>query len=676
MNFGVKFQENEKKFDTSFKSVNVVQVPGKDGEDGFSPIVETTETDNGHQITITDVNGEHSFEVLNGKDGIDGRDGEQGPKGEQGEIGSQGPQGLQGPKGEVGPKGDKGDIGPQGEQGIQGPKGDKGDKGDIGPEGPTGPKGDTGEKGEKGDKGDKGEQGPIGLTGPEGPAGKDGKDGERGPQGPRGEQGPQGEDGYTPQKGIDYFTEEDLAFINPKVQIHNVAELPQTLNERSLYDLYRLSKYKGVYAVKANGSAEAQPVWGFVYFVDELPEVGEPSVFDGDIPLGDVHLYWHLTKENSYWYDINAGWVELGAFPMFFSEENFLSSDFDECLLIQGGDSRIFSVDAKSVESYSDPSIPISYVELTNGSEIHNVSELPTTAKDGLYKIAIHKGGIASLHSNIPEGVFVSETPVFVYFVDELPEVGLTTDFNATLDGPDVYHLYVKLPEGQPYLYFGGWGRAYWPLFYSKSEYKESGYARQCILIDSVEEKLYSAKDNTFTLFGTVPYLQKSEALATYEKQYELWNDITMTEDAAQISLNKKDNGELYGSFSKMKIAIFGKLTPDVATRLRATMIEPSGNQYFLWGGSTTYTYDDDVKGYAWYATLERISNAMFRCEVATKFVNNKSVDTTAAPQFYAVYNRKQPADYYFNPSGFNVFTAETPTKFLAGTNIKVWGVK
>lgn len=49
--------------------------PGKDGAqgipgaDGFSPTVSTESTENGTRVTFTDKNGEHSFEVLNGKDG-------------------------------------------------------------------------------------------------------------------------------------------------------------------------------------------------------------------------------------------------------------------------------------------------------------------------------------------------------------------------------------------------------------------------------------------------------------------------------------------------------------------------------------------------------------------------------------------------------------------------------
>lgn len=45
---------------------------GADGKDGFSPTVSIIETDNGHTVEITDVNGTQSFIISNGVDGIDG----------------------------------------------------------------------------------------------------------------------------------------------------------------------------------------------------------------------------------------------------------------------------------------------------------------------------------------------------------------------------------------------------------------------------------------------------------------------------------------------------------------------------------------------------------------------------------------------------------------------------
>lgn len=48
---------------------------GKDGKDGFSPTVNITEIDGGHEVNITDKNGTKSFEVMDGKRGETGSDG-------------------------------------------------------------------------------------------------------------------------------------------------------------------------------------------------------------------------------------------------------------------------------------------------------------------------------------------------------------------------------------------------------------------------------------------------------------------------------------------------------------------------------------------------------------------------------------------------------------------------
>lgn len=47
---------------------------GENGKDGFSPTVSITPIENGHRVTITDINGDHSFDVLNGEKGADGND--------------------------------------------------------------------------------------------------------------------------------------------------------------------------------------------------------------------------------------------------------------------------------------------------------------------------------------------------------------------------------------------------------------------------------------------------------------------------------------------------------------------------------------------------------------------------------------------------------------------------
>ena len=148
--------------------------PGPAGADGFSPTVATAPIEGGTRVTITDADGEHTFDILNGRDGgeaatptigengnwfINGEDtgkpsrGEQGPQGERGPQGPAGKDGAQGPEGPQGPAGKDGEQGPQGERGPQGPAGEDGAQGPEGPEGPQGPAGADGAPGERGPAG-------------------------------------------------------------------------------------------------------------------------------------------------------------------------------------------------------------------------------------------------------------------------------------------------------------------------------------------------------------------------------------------------------------------------------------------------------------------------------------------------------------------------------------------
>lgn len=82
--------------------------------------------------------------------------------------------------------------------------------------------GEKGEKGDKGDKGDTGLQGPQGETGPQGLQGPKGDQGDRGPQGlqgPQGDPGQNGLDGYSPVKGVDYWTDADKSEIKSYVDV-------------------------------------------------------------------------------------------------------------------------------------------------------------------------------------------------------------------------------------------------------------------------------------------------------------------------------------------------------------------------------------------------------------------------------------------------------------------------
>ena len=100
----------------------------------YSPQVEVTDTDTGHEVAITYDDASTGITTKT----FDVADGAQGPQGEQGPAGPQGPQGEQGERGPQGERGETGATGPQGPQG------------ETGPQGPQGPKGDTGDPAEPG----------------------------------------------------------------------------------------------------------------------------------------------------------------------------------------------------------------------------------------------------------------------------------------------------------------------------------------------------------------------------------------------------------------------------------------------------------------------------------------------------------------------------------------------
>lgn len=142
MSFNISFSGDEN-FNAEFGNVQEVPVigpQGPTGDDGFSPIVSTESITGGTEVTITDADGQHTFDVMDGATGAtpkisaavdqlapgstpyvnvtgtderplltfgipDGQQGEQGPEGPQGKTGPQGETGPQGPQGETGPAG-------------------------------------------------------------------------------------------------------------------------------------------------------------------------------------------------------------------------------------------------------------------------------------------------------------------------------------------------------------------------------------------------------------------------------------------------------------------------------------------------------------------------------------------------------------------------------------------
>lgn len=237
--------------------------PGADGKDGVSPTVATSAIEGGTRVTITDADGEHTFDVLNGKNGgeaatpaigdngnwyINGVDTGKPSRGETGATGAKGEPGETGTNGADGKNGKDG-VSPTVEtsaieggthvvitdasgahefdvmNGTDGADGNDGAPGADGKDGADGAKGDPGADGSDGfsptvDVADGDgthtvtitdkdgahvftiNDGKNGADGQDGAPGADGKDGADGAKGDPGDPGADGADGFSPTVSV------------------------------------------------------------------------------------------------------------------------------------------------------------------------------------------------------------------------------------------------------------------------------------------------------------------------------------------------------------------------------------------------------------------------------------------------------------------------------------------
>lgn len=225
---------------------------GADGKDGVSPTVTTETISGGTRVTITDAEGAHSFDVMNGQDGGEAAtptigengnwyiNGEDTGKPSRGEDGAPGADGEDGAPGE---KGDPGEPGADGEDGVSPTVATSSIEGgthvvitdasgahefDVmngadGADGAPGAPGEDGQDGAPGEKGDPGEDGADGFsptvqvadeegshtvtitdaTGQHAFTVYDGQDGAPGEKGDPGEPGADGENGAPGADGAD-----------------------------------------------------------------------------------------------------------------------------------------------------------------------------------------------------------------------------------------------------------------------------------------------------------------------------------------------------------------------------------------------------------------------------------------------------------------------------------------
>ena len=148
-----------------------------------------------------------------------------------------------------------------------------------------------------------GPAGQDGQPGERGPAGEQGERGERGERGETGETGPAGADGKTPERGVDYWTEND------KNEILSASTKPPVIRDGNWYTYDTITKDYADTGVSATGpaGADGQPgergpagETGPAGPAGERGEIGErgPAGADGKTPVRGTD-YWTIEDQTA-----------------------------------------------------------------------------------------------------------------------------------------------------------------------------------------------------------------------------------------------------------------------------------------------------------------------------------------------------------------------------------------
>lgn len=184
-----------------------------------------------------------------------------------------------------------------------------------------------GEKGEKGDKGDTGEKGDVGERGPQGEKGVKGDTGPQGERGEKGEKGNKGDDGYTPIKGVDYFTQQDIESLNIPTKTsdlqNNSGFITNLVNNLANYYL------KSDTYTKSEVNTLIGNISQFHYeIVQTLPTVGENNVLylTPKITTQTNNIYDEYVYSNG-WEKIGDTEIDLSNYQTLITSSNKLNSD-------------------------------------------------------------------------------------------------------------------------------------------------------------------------------------------------------------------------------------------------------------------------------------------------------------------------------------------------------------
>lgn len=160
--------------------------------------------------------------------------------------------------------------------------------------------------------------------------------------------------------------------------------------------------------------------------------------------------------------------------------------------------------------------------------------------------------------------------------------------------------------------------------------------------------------------------------------KFELWNDITLEEDATTVTMSKTDSGTPL-KIKRLFILFVGNTTGNGAMALRYN----SGNIYQLWK-----TVTGDKSKVAFWIDSQKLKDALYLSHYPSDFLINDGAPDNISMQGLVQHSKSLESTIYFKSKVTNTGTQNTGTSWIfggtnsgefklkAGSRILVWGVQ
>lgn len=160
--------------------------------------------------------------------------------------------------------------------------------------------------------------------------------------------------------------------------------------------------------------------------------------------------------------------------------------------------------------------------------------------------------------------------------------------------------------------------------------------------------------------------------------KFELWNDITLAEDATIVTMSKTDGGEPL-KIKHLFILFAGSTSGNGPIALRYN----SGVIYQLWKSVT-----GDKNKVVFWINSQKLKDALYVSYYPSDFLINDGTPDNISMQGLVRHNKSLGSDIYFKSKLTNAGTQNTGTSWIfggtnsgefklkAGSRILVWGVQ